>query len=195
MAHRDRYRSYDELAAAHREGIDFRVHALHRGSGVAIIAPHGGRIERGTSEIARAIAGEDFDLYLFEGCLPSLQFRNAAPDQPSFRRATLPVDDFRLPYRRWRYTAWPTRGSWPCWADGMLCWRVRWPISMYARGVRARISGHRYPGRDARNLCNRGAKGAGVQIELSDRLRGGLLEPCVIDAVRRTLHARATEGR
>lgn len=74
MAHRDRYRSCGELAAAHQEGVGFRVHAVHRGSGIAIVAPHGGRIERGTSEIARAIAGEDFDPYLFEACLPARNF-------------------------------------------------------------------------------------------------------------------------
>jgi phage replication-related protein YjqB (UPF0714/DUF867 family) len=34
---------------------------------VAVIAPHGGGIEPGTSELATAIAGDDFSLYLFEG--------------------------------------------------------------------------------------------------------------------------------
>jgi phage replication-related protein YjqB (UPF0714/DUF867 family) len=31
------------------------------------VAPHGGRIEDGTLEIARAIAGRDHHLYLLEG--------------------------------------------------------------------------------------------------------------------------------
>jgi phage replication-related protein YjqB (UPF0714/DUF867 family) len=34
---------------------------------VAIIAPHGGKIEPGTSEIAAAIAGDDYSLYRFQG--------------------------------------------------------------------------------------------------------------------------------
>lgn len=194
MAHRDRYRSYGELAAAHREGIDFRVQVVQRGSGVAIIAPHGGHIERGTSEIARAIAGEDFDLYLFEGCLPSRNFETLHLTSHHF-------DEPRcLSMISGCHTVVAIHGV----ADGgelaLLGGRdvvLAGALAdrMYTRGVRARISGHRYPGRDARNPCNRGEKAAGVQIELSDRLRGGLLEPCVIDAVRRTLHARATEGR
>ncbi|MFX4608957.1 poly-gamma-glutamate hydrolase family protein, partial [Acinetobacter baumannii] len=65
---------YAELSSAHREGIDYHVTVERRGSGVAIVAPHGGRIERGTSEVARAIAGNDFDLYLFEGALPTMNF-------------------------------------------------------------------------------------------------------------------------
>src|ERR1700722_10923950 len=36
-------------------------------SGVAVLAPHGGRIEGRTSEIARLIAGDEHRLYLFEG--------------------------------------------------------------------------------------------------------------------------------
>ena len=38
---------------------------------VAIIAPHGGKIERGTSELARAIGGTDYRIYCFEGTKPN----------------------------------------------------------------------------------------------------------------------------
>ena len=194
MAHRDRYRSYNELAAAHREGIDFQVHALHRGSGIAIIAPHGGRIERGTSELARAIAGADFDLYLFEGCLPSLNFETLHLTSHHFDEPRcLSMISGCHTVLAIHGVADPGELALLGGRDVVLAGALA--DSMYARGVRARISGHRYPGRDARNLCNRGAKGAGVQIELSDRLRGGPLEPCVIDAVRRTLHAVDIERR
>jgi hypothetical protein len=128
MAHRDRYRSYGELAAAHREGIDFRVQVVQRGSGVAIIAPHGGRIERGTSEIARAIAGEDFDLYLFEGCLPSRNFETLHLTSHHFDEPRC-LSMISGCHTVVAITAWPMGGNWPCWADGMLCWRVRWPIA------------------------------------------------------------------
>src|ERR1700751_5506986 len=36
-------------------------------SSVAVLAPHGGAIEAGTSEIACAVAGSEFNLYVFEG--------------------------------------------------------------------------------------------------------------------------------
>ena len=50
-------------------------------------------------------------------------------------------------------------------------------------------------GLDPRNLCNRGRLGRGVQIELSDRLRGGRYEKAVIDAVRAALHGRVMTRR
>jgi len=66
--HIDHYHSYSELAEHEVEGTDFTITVFRRPfSAVAVIAPHGGKIEPRTSEIARAIAGEDFNLYLFEG--------------------------------------------------------------------------------------------------------------------------------
>ena len=66
------YRGYADLAGQQVEGSDYKVHvrAIAQCS-VAVIAPHGGGIERYTSEIARAIAGDDFNLYVFEGIRPS----------------------------------------------------------------------------------------------------------------------------
>src|SRR5262245_13698072 len=63
----DKYASFDELRRAEREGTDFRIRVIRRVAAVAIIAPHGGKIEPGTSELAEAIAGNDYSLYCFEG--------------------------------------------------------------------------------------------------------------------------------
>jgi phage replication-related protein YjqB (UPF0714/DUF867 family) len=49
------FRCYDELAQRYLEGVDCAVHVMARErSRVAVLAPHGGRIEGRTSEIARA---------------------------------------------------------------------------------------------------------------------------------------------
>jgi phage replication-related protein YjqB (UPF0714/DUF867 family) len=73
--HIDRYKNYTDLAKHERAGIDYRITVIERpGSGIAVIAPHGGGIERRTSQIARAIAGDDFNLYLFEGLKGSGNF-------------------------------------------------------------------------------------------------------------------------
>ena len=62
------YECYADLAGAQVEGADFQIHIERRAtSGIAVVAPHGGAIEEGTSEIARAVAGSEFNLYLFEG--------------------------------------------------------------------------------------------------------------------------------
>ena len=63
----DKYKCFAELKNNEIERRDYRRQIERRQSGVAIVAPHGGKIEPGTSEIARAIAGDLHSLYLFEG--------------------------------------------------------------------------------------------------------------------------------
>lgn len=70
----DLYSNFAELAANNRENVDFRITVTERGNDVTIVAPHGGRIEPGTSEIASKIAGHDFNLYLFEGIRQARNF-------------------------------------------------------------------------------------------------------------------------
>jgi phage replication-related protein YjqB (UPF0714/DUF867 family) len=46
---------------------DYRVRLLDRASPLTVIAPHGGFIDAGTSGIASAIAGREYNLYDFQG--------------------------------------------------------------------------------------------------------------------------------
>ena len=83
------FRSFADLAAAYERDRDYRIVQLQRpGSDVAIVAPHGGSIEAHTSDIARDIAGQDFNLYLFEGLLKAgnfaaLHLSSALFDEPA----------------------------------------------------------------------------------------------------------------
>ena len=61
------YRSFQELKDQEVEGRDFRIRTDMRDSSVLVMAPHGGKIEPGTTEIAEAIAGMDLSFYSFEG--------------------------------------------------------------------------------------------------------------------------------
>ena len=63
----DRYANVAALRADKKEGVDFRIETLDRSSPVTVLAIHGGKIEEGTSPVARRLAGEDWNLYLFEG--------------------------------------------------------------------------------------------------------------------------------
>jgi phage replication-related protein YjqB (UPF0714/DUF867 family) len=190
----DCHANFDSLSRAHREGVDYHVTVERRGSGVAIVAPHGGHIERGTSEVARAIASDDFDLYLFEGALPALNFETLHITSTRFdepRALGLIADcDVVLAVHGVADTGERALiGG----RDRALACAIA--DRLYARGVRAQTSGHRYAGLDPRNLCNRGRQGRGVQIELSDRLRGGRYEKAVIDAVRAALHGQVMTRR
>ena len=66
----DKYNNFRDLAAIETEGADFRIVAKEGRSGLLVVAPHAGRIEIHTSLIARAIAGDEHALYMFEGCKP-----------------------------------------------------------------------------------------------------------------------------
>jgi phage replication-related protein YjqB (UPF0714/DUF867 family) len=63
----DRYPNLAALRADKKEGVDFRVETLDRSSPVTVLAIHGGKIEPGSSALARRLAGQDWNLYLFEG--------------------------------------------------------------------------------------------------------------------------------
>ncbi len=67
----DKYRSLEELMKVEKEGVDYRICLYDRNHEVTVIAPHGGDIEPGTSEVAESIAGSDWNKFLFEGIKPS----------------------------------------------------------------------------------------------------------------------------
>ena len=68
---RGRYGSFVELARHETAGKDYRIEVRERtDSSVLVVAPHGGMIEAGTSQIAAAIAGEEYHLFSFEGLKP-----------------------------------------------------------------------------------------------------------------------------
>jgi phage replication-related protein YjqB (UPF0714/DUF867 family) len=84
------YVGFADLAKHQRRGRDFEILICRLSSRVAVIAPHGGGIERGTSEIARAIAGEDFNVYALEGIKPTGNYKALHLTSRLFRRARMP---------------------------------------------------------------------------------------------------------
>lgn len=82
-----KYSCFEELERCECEESYNIVCKPANDSTVAIIAPHGGRIEPGTSKIARRIAGMgDYNLYLFEGLrdksFPELHIKSTNFDEP-----------------------------------------------------------------------------------------------------------------
>ena len=63
----DTYPNFATLEQHERAGIDYGVLVRREEPAFAIIAPHGGGIEPGTSEIADAIACQRWSFYAFEG--------------------------------------------------------------------------------------------------------------------------------
>lgn len=169
--------------------MDYRRVLVRRpGASAAVIAPHGGAIEAGTSEIARAIAGEDFHLYLFEGIKPKrnyedLHLTSQRFDDPQCLRLLAECD-----------VVVAVHG---CLADGErvlvggLDGALKTDIARALRdaGLTVETDGHKFPAVDQDNVCNRGRRGRGVQLELSGALRRGSNVSRLVQAVRGALGA------
>lgn len=183
------YGCYADLAKAHVEGADFKVCVQRRPeSSVAILAPHGGGIEAGTSEIARAVAGSEFNLYLFEGIRPSgnyaaLHLTSHCFDEPRCLALVSACDHV--------ITIHGCRGDSPRVLLGGLDLGLKKLISdaIAAVGIESHLVGHPYHAVHPRNICNRGRRGAGVQIELTSALRLRKSNRRIVNAVRAVLQS------
>ena len=184
----DSYRGYGDLACAQTEGVDFAVHVRRpRNSPVAILAPHGGRIEGGTSAVARLIAGTEHGLYLFEGLRAAndnfdrLHLTSHCFDEPRCLDLISHCD-----------TVIAVHGYAAPGADVLLGGRderlkAELAPALAAQGLSVEIDGHAFPGLDPLNICNRGRSRQGVQMELSASLRRAHNWAGIVQAVRSVL--------
>ena len=63
----DKYRNFAALARQEEAGVDYAVSVRRARGEFALVAPHGGGIEPGTTELADAIATDILSFYTFEG--------------------------------------------------------------------------------------------------------------------------------
>lgn len=183
----DKYSNFAELAANEAVGVDYQIRVKNRGTPVAIIAPHGGRIEPGTLEIAATIAGDSLSFYGFEALRGastrgSLHVTSARFDEPQALALVGEAQKAIAIHGRADDGDPMTVGV------GGLDTVLRDEIvtALTAAGFDAAIvTQGNLAGRDSANICNRGASGAGVQLELPRTLRTQLTtEPKRLDAFR-----------
>jgi phage replication-related protein YjqB (UPF0714/DUF867 family) len=186
----DKYANFAELAETQIEGAHYRLRVVAKPrSNVAVIAPHGGSIERRTSAIASAIAGEDFNLYLFEGLDPAgsfevLHITSHRFDEPRCLNLISTCDTVVAVHGCAGAESMVMLGG----RDRDLIERLGTAIS--TTGVRVLVDEHPYPGLHTSNICNRGRSARGVQIELTDAVRGSFQEQAVVTAARQVILER-----
>jgi phage replication-related protein YjqB (UPF0714/DUF867 family) len=186
----DRYRNFDDLAANERLGIDYCVRVEDRGAPLVILAPHGGWIEPGTSEIAEAIAGTDFSYYSFEalknGPHGDFHITSHRFDEPkAIELVGKSQSAVAIHGRR-------DEGREAVWLGGRAI-ALRGTIGAKLReaGFDAECN-EKLPGLDRANICNRTLSGEGVQLELPRSLRRRLVSDAHLfqvfcDAVRNAI--------
>jgi phage replication-related protein YjqB (UPF0714/DUF867 family) len=166
----DRYRSFAELQRDTQEDRDYRVVTRAGITGVAVMAPHGGRIEPGTDLLANAVAGREHAFYAFMG----LRLRNNAAlhipsecfDEP--RALEMAARSHTV------ITMHGCRSVQPVIYVGGLDERLKSEILRRLRrvGFAAGESPlRRLKGTHPRNICNLGIRGKGVQLEVAGQLR------------------------
>ncbi|MBX9746202.1 MAG: poly-gamma-glutamate hydrolase family protein [Hyphomonadaceae bacterium] len=173
----DRYNSFDELARDMLLGRDYRIETVERpGSDFLIIAPHGGKIEKGTSELTRAIAGADFSFYSFEGVRAAgnrgLHITSHKFDEPTALK--LAGRSRKVVGIHGRRNGQDNQTAYLGGLDERLVNSIKLELSN--SGFPAVSGKHDFPATNPQNICNIGTSGSGVQLELPLDLRMELLE-------------------
>jgi len=181
------FRSFADLAAAYERDRDYRIVQLRRrGSEVAILAPHGGSIEAHTSDIAREIAGQEFNLYQFEGLLKAgnfaaLHLSSRLFDEPGCLDLLRDCQSVVSVHGCGHAGEIVLMGG----RDGGL--RESITLRLRALGVACEAAPAGLDAADPMNVCNRGRGGAGVQLEVSLELRRSSRRALLVRAVREAL--------
>jgi phage replication-related protein YjqB (UPF0714/DUF867 family) len=174
----EKYRNFSDLQQNEVEGQDYRIRSREGTTGIAVVAPHGGRIERGTSQVTEAVAGEEHSFYCFEGMKPVLSTNKALHitsncfDEPGALTLVSRAEKVM--------TIHGARGSEEAVYLGGLDLDFRTHLIESCRSAGFDVGDDPSPTRQgmaAMNICNRGITGKGLQVELTFGLRKQLFEP------------------
>lgn len=182
----DRYQNFNDLAACETE---FEVIACNRNSDTTILAPHGGRIEPHTTEIAGLIAGNDYNLFCFNGLKESgnrdLHITSHRFDHP--RALALVRTSAAVVTVHGCTDIEPIVYVGGLDTDLIGKTRRQLHLQRIADGYGSR----RMAGTHTENLCNRGIRKIGMQIEVSRPLRDSANNrQKIADAVRAALQEK-----
>lgn len=171
----DRYESFEELCEHAVEGRDFRIRTASRPGQVAVVAPHGGGIEPGTSELAEGIAGTALSFYAFEGTRPN-DNRDLHITSTRFREVR--CDDLVAASPLVITVHGEDSDDEAVFIGGLASEMLR-AVGESLKAAGFSVQRHANPalqGESRDNICNRGARRQGVQLELSSGLRSTFFE-------------------
>lgn len=171
----DFYSNFRELQLNEQEGRDYQIIASQKWHRVLIIAPHGGKIEYYTSQIAKWIANEDFAWYSFEGIKDGdnrlLHITSHKFDEPTVLQALQEARTVLTIHGQKNATdEFLMIGGLDVTFGSIL------RVALQNCGFKVKESGQGYRGEMVTNICNRGCTGMGVQLEISFALRKRIFE-------------------
>lgn len=180
----DHYNSMSELLNHTQQGVDWTKESSDNHSRVLIMAPHGGNIERGTTELTKLIAAKgNYDYYTFNGLKKSnsneLHVTSTNYDDPDlinrnyYKDVSVTVHGVRAQKGILENTV----------CIGGLDYNLR-------NLIKTQLVGHQFNVQDAsgyiagatsNNIANFNWRGKGVQLELTSDLRDRMLKGDVMD--------------
>jgi len=190
MAH-DTYSCFAELDNHEERNKDYKISVGEVGSSITIIAPHGGKIEPGTSDIARRIASQRFNYYSFEGIKKEnnrrMHITSHNFDEPmAVRMVSKSLIVVAIHACTGREKVIYLGGL-----DKML--KLAIADELGSRGIIV-PSGHgKFKGLNPNNICNRGANKQGVQLEITRGLRDDLKKRQLISTAVQAALTKMTE--
>ena len=173
----DKYPNFRTLSRHERVGVDFRILVRLAQPPFAVVAPHGGGIEPGTSEIADAVAALELSFYAFEGLKTrgnaDLHITSTRFDEPMC--LSLIGQSGIVLTIHGEHSEEDGEGVFVGGLDTTLGRRLG--TALRSRGFP--VGRHEDPnlqGLEPANLCNRGKSGRGVQLEISRGLRAQMFD-------------------
>jgi len=163
------YISFRELLHREVEGQDYRIRIELRDPRILIMAPHGGKIEPTTAEIAVAIAGDDYSFYCFEGLKTDsrpLHIESHLFDEPRALQVVQKSDIVITVHgqidQKEEFVM-----------IGGLNESLQSEITQQLEevGFQTRPPTEGLAGTDPMNICNRGKSKQGVQLEINRKVR------------------------
>jgi len=168
----DRYSCFDELQRHETLGRDYTLTVRDAGSRVTIIAPHGGKIEPRTSDLARNIAGENYNYYCFDGIKAKdnagLHITSHRFDEPGAVELVSRSDVVVAVHACTGNAGRVHIGGLNIILGGLIAKELQ------SREIGVSNDHPRFQGSNPDNICNRGATGIGVQLEVTRDLRDDL---------------------
>ena len=171
----DTYRNFAELSAKEKEGVDYKISSFETKSSLAIIAIHGGKIEKGTTEVAKLLASEGkYNFYSFEGMKNSansvLHLTSTNFDEKLGRTiVSKSVRTISLHGMAGKNSATYLGGL-----DTEFGKIIE--KNLNGAGFEIKVASKELGATDSRNICNANISGKGVQLEMTKGLRDSFLE-------------------
>jgi phage replication-related protein YjqB (UPF0714/DUF867 family) len=164
------YSRFGDLVDHEVEGRDYRIRVELKDPRILIMAPHGGNIERTTSEIAEAIAGVDYSFYSLEGLKVEgnsvLHIESHLFDEPRALQAVQKaVVVITVHGQIDQKDGFVMVGG----LDESLGSEMKRQLE--GAGFETRPPTEGLMGTDPMNICNRGRLKQGVQLEISRKIR------------------------